>query len=154
MWRQMCKWTCISPLRVCFFWLSLLVWFCKKLIHSCPCSIAPSPCFLIYHFFSVAFYAIWIMFTDDRTIPSSQNGSRCYSNGNANPRSTTPRFDEYPALLIKSVRVVHFSIFLRLWTLFPPWIFSFLVLDSLCCVWSAILDGNMLVVGFEFTQVE
>lgn len=64
--------------------------------------IAPSPSLLAYHFFSVAFYAIWIMFTHARTIPSSPNG---LSNRNAKPHATIPRFHQYPALLIKSVRV-------------------------------------------------
>ena len=65
--------------------------------------IAPSPSLLAYHFFSVAFYAIWVMFTHARTIPSLQNGSA------AKPRSTVPRFDQYPSLAIKSVRVVRLS---------------------------------------------
>ena len=69
-------------------------------------SIAPSPSLLAYHFFSVAFYSIWIMFTHPRITPSSENG---HSNGSAKSYSTIPRFYQYPALLIKSVRVVRRS---------------------------------------------
>ncbi|KAF8810490.1 squalene epoxidase [Phlegmacium glaucopus] len=64
--------------------------------------IAPSPGLLAYHFFSVAFYAIWVMFTHARTIPPPQTS---HSNGSAKPHSTIPRFNQYPALFIKSVRV-------------------------------------------------
>ena len=88
------------------------------------------------------------MFTHVRTTPSSQNG---HSNGNAKPHSTTPRFDQYPALLIKSVRVVSRHVFFE-----RPFSesFVFLVLDGMCSVRSAIMDGNTLVVGFEFPPVE
>jgi len=65
--------------------------------------IAPSPTLLAYHFFSVAFYSIWVMFTQGQIIPSIQNG---YSNGSVKLHSTIPRFDQYPALLIKSIRVL------------------------------------------------
>ena len=115
-----------------------------------PCSIAPSRSLLAYHFFSVAFYAIWIMFAYTRTIHSSQNG---HSNGNPKSHSTTPHFNQYPALLIKSVRVVrqfHLTEYLSIFFLN----LSFLVLDSLCSVRSVTLDGNTLVVGFKFAQVE
>ena len=76
-------------------------------VDSRSCSIIPSRCLLAYHFFSVAFYSIWIMFTHPRTIPSSPNG---HSNGNAKPHSTKPQFSQYPALLKKSIRVVGLSI--------------------------------------------
>ena len=85
-----------------FFSLSFQFWSCKLILRSC--SIIPSRCLLAYHFFSVAFYAIWIMFTHARTILSSSPNS--HSNGSAKPHSTIPRFNQYPALLVKSARVV------------------------------------------------
>ena len=126
-----------------FFLTIILVLILK--VDSRSYSIIPSRCLLAYHFFSVAFYSIWVMFTHTRTIPSSPNG---HSNGNAKPHSTKPQFNQYPALLLKSVRVVRLSIseylqhglFLNI---------LFLVLDSLCSVRSAIMDGNTSVISFE-----
>ena len=92
------------------------------------------------------------MFTHARPIPL-QNG---HSNGNATKSdSTTPRFDQYPALLIKSVRVVRRYIYLPEYFEYHFFLnLSFLVLDGLFSVRSAVMDGNTLVVGFEFVQVE
>ncbi|TFK37464.1 squalene epoxidase [Crucibulum laeve] len=58
--------------------------------------IAPSPVLLFSHFFSVAFYSIWVMFTHPRQIGASQDGKPVYA---------TARLDQYPFLFIKSVQV-------------------------------------------------
>jgi len=66
--------------------------------------VSPSPSLLAYHFFSMALYFIWIMFTHSPTITSSLQNN--YFNDSARPHSSMPRFDEYPALLTKSLRVL------------------------------------------------
>lgn len=69
------------------------------------CRIAPSPVLLANHFFSVAFYSIWVMFTHPRPIiPSDPSDPHKI-------QYVTARIDEYPALVLKSFRVVsrHFS---------------------------------------------
>lgn len=58
--------------------------------------IAPSPVLLANHFFSVAFYSIWVMFTHPQLISAS----------NEKPVYAVARLDQYPLLAIKSVRVV------------------------------------------------
>ncbi|KAF8159204.1 squalene epoxidase [Crassisporium funariophilum] len=68
--------------------------------------IAPSPALLAYHFFYVAFYAIWVMFTHPRIISSSPSASsNGHSNGAVKPVYASPRFYEYPALVLKGIRV-------------------------------------------------
>ncbi|KAH6915608.1 squalene epoxidase [Coprinopsis sp. MPI-PUGE-AT-0042] len=57
--------------------------------------IAPSPVLLFNHFFAVAFYSLWVMFTHPHPIPSSQ-GKQQYA---------TPQLWQYPGLLIKALRV-------------------------------------------------
>ncbi|KAF9221254.1 SE-domain-containing protein [Gyrodon lividus] len=59
--------------------------------------IAPSPSLLAYHFFYVAFYSIWVMFTYPRPINSPVNGEK--------PVLAAPPMWEYPYLLLKSVKV-------------------------------------------------
>lgn len=59
--------------------------------------LAPSPSLLFYHFFYVALYSIWVMFTHPRPIPNPANPDK--------PRMVPPDVVEYPYLLIKSVRV-------------------------------------------------
>ncbi|TFK21857.1 squalene epoxidase [Coprinopsis marcescibilis] len=62
--------------------------------------IAPSPVLLFNHFFAVAFYSIWIMFTHPYPIASSSE-----TKGNAKQLYATPRLYQYPALTIKAIRV-------------------------------------------------
>ncbi|KAI0047410.1 squalene monooxygenase [Auriscalpium vulgare] len=59
--------------------------------------ITPDPVLLFNHFFAVAFYSLWIMFTHPRDVwlPNADK-----------PIRAVPRFDEYPGLVIKSFRVV------------------------------------------------
>ncbi|KAF8638224.1 hypothetical protein AX17_002373 [Amanita inopinata Kibby_2008] len=57
--------------------------------------IVPSPALLAYHFFYVAFYSIWVLFTHPRPVPTPPGEK---------PRLAAARIDEYPGLLIKSVR--------------------------------------------------
>ncbi|KDR80986.1 hypothetical protein GALMADRAFT_241584 [Galerina marginata CBS 339.88] len=68
--------------------------------------IAESPALLAYHFFSVAFYSIWVMFTHPSPIPHPPSSHK--GNGHMNgvkPVYSTPSLHQYPALLVKSVRV-------------------------------------------------
>ena len=59
-------------------------------------SIAPSPALLFHHFFSVAFYSLWVMFTHARPVPSASGKSVLRA----------PGVGEYPLLAVKAVRVV------------------------------------------------
>lgn len=56
-------------------------------------AITPSPVLLFYHFFSVAFYSIYILFTNAR--PSANGASK----------ATKPGAAEYPALALRSLVV-------------------------------------------------
>ncbi|KIY63300.1 squalene monooxygenase [Cylindrobasidium torrendii FP15055 ss-10] len=56
----------------------------------------PSPRLLFYHFFSVALYSIWVMFTHPRLVQSSPGQK---------PQLKAPRVDEYPMLAFKALRV-------------------------------------------------
>ncbi|PPQ94695.1 hypothetical protein CVT25_009550 [Psilocybe cyanescens] len=81
--------------------------------------IAPSPALLAYHFFYVAFYSIWVMFTHPTTVsPSPEsvtNGNghvnrNGHANGNGHskglkPNLKRPSIAQYPALCVKSVLV-------------------------------------------------
>ncbi|KAF7306530.1 SE domain-containing protein [Mycena indigotica] len=58
-------------------------------------ALAPSPALLTYHFFRVAFYAIWVMFTHPRAIPGEKT------------RLAPPRLDEYPFLFLRSLQVFY-----------------------------------------------
>jgi hypothetical protein len=73
-----------------------------------PCSVAPDPTLLAYHFFSVALYAIWIMFCEDPQ-PSVKANGHPYDNAISNgEKSSTARWGllYYPCLIIKAIRVV------------------------------------------------
>jgi len=59
--------------------------------------IAPSPALLFYHFYKVAFYSIWVMFTHPRPINNPKS--------EAKPTLAVPPVWEYPFLLMKSVKV-------------------------------------------------
>lgn len=62
--------------------------------------IIPSPVLLARHFFSVALYAIWALFTHPRQPPpSGQQNTKV-------AEAQRPRLDEYPALMVKSAVVV------------------------------------------------
>ncbi|KAH9479128.1 Squalene monooxygenase [Psilocybe cubensis] len=75
----------------------------------------PSPALLAYHFFSVAFYAIWVMFTHPVEVPTqsppksiSNGNGHASGNGHANgvkPVLKRPSIIQYPALCIKSILV-------------------------------------------------
>ncbi|KZT04024.1 squalene monooxygenase [Laetiporus sulphureus 93-53] len=52
---------------------------------------------LAYHFFAVALYAIWVMFTHPRQVGTTDAGKPVYAR---------PRMDEYPFLAVKCVQVL------------------------------------------------
>ncbi|EJC99983.1 squalene epoxidase [Fomitiporia mediterranea MF3/22] len=56
---------------------------------------------LFYHFFSVAFYAIWIMFTHVQPIAAVNGGG----GGSGKVVMRRPGVEEYPWLLVKALRV-------------------------------------------------
>ncbi|KAJ7461823.1 squalene epoxidase-domain-containing protein [Mycena galericulata] len=56
--------------------------------------VVPSPILLARHFFAVALYSIWILFTRTRTTP-----------GLGKPHAA-PSFDEYPMLLQRSINIL------------------------------------------------
>ncbi|KAJ7582568.1 squalene epoxidase-domain-containing protein [Mycena floridula] len=58
--------------------------------------IAPSPYLLFFHFFSVAFYSIWVMFTHPRPVQRHSSDE---------PVIMTPSVFQYPMLFIKGIRV-------------------------------------------------
>ncbi|KAI0057360.1 squalene epoxidase [Artomyces pyxidatus] len=58
--------------------------------------IAADPVLLFNHFFAVAFYSIWVLFTHSRAVPVPNSDKPVYA---------VPRIDEYPALSIKALRV-------------------------------------------------
>ena len=65
-------------------------------------SVSPHFWTLFRHFFAVAFYSIWILFTHPRLVPG-----RVDTNGK--PLYAAPGIDEYPTLFIMSIRTVSFS---------------------------------------------
>lgn len=65
--------------------------------------IAQSPMLLAYHFFGVAFYSIWVMFTHPQLVSSPSE----------KPVYATVTMDQYPYLMIKSARVARFVLFLN-----------------------------------------
>ncbi|PPQ81167.1 hypothetical protein CVT26_010479 [Gymnopilus dilepis] len=72
--------------------------------------IAQSPALLAYHFFSVAFYSIYVMFAHPSVPSPPAPSSNGVANGNGHSVEVTtvgsrPSLFQYPALLIKSVRV-------------------------------------------------
>ncbi|GAA5889877.1 hypothetical protein JCM6882_004350 [Rhodosporidiobolus microsporus] len=63
-------------------------------------ALRPSPLLLFYHFFRVAFYSIWCMFT---CAPSSPSASASASSSSS--KQGKPGVAQYPALVVKSFRV-------------------------------------------------
>ncbi|KAF5345161.1 hypothetical protein D9758_009649 [Tetrapyrgos nigripes] len=59
-------------------------------------AIIQSPAILFYHFFSVAFYSIWVMFTHPRLVKRRPDEK---------PRLVTPGIVDYPGLMLKSLLV-------------------------------------------------
>lgn len=59
-------------------------------------SIEQAPFLLFRHFFTVAFYAIWVLFTHPRRVGEVDG----------KPVLARPRPDEYPFLAFKSLQVV------------------------------------------------
>ncbi|KAG9310430.1 squalene epoxidase-domain-containing protein [Chiua virens] len=61
--------------------------------------IAPSPALLFYHFFYVAFYSIWVMFTHSQHVGKSKDKTQS--------ALAAPPVWEYPFLLMKSIKVIY-----------------------------------------------
>ncbi|KAF9270843.1 squalene epoxidase [Marasmius fiardii PR-910] len=57
----------------------------------------PSPMLLIYHFFSVAFYSIWVMFTHPRPVQPRRDDKL---------KLVAPSIVDYPYLALKSISVI------------------------------------------------
>ncbi|KAJ7293793.1 squalene epoxidase-like protein [Mycena rebaudengoi] len=62
-------------------------------------ALAPSPLLLTWHFFSVAFYSIWVLFTHPHPAPGANKKN------DEKQRYAVPSVYQYPYLLFKSVRV-------------------------------------------------
>jgi len=92
--------------------------------------IAPSPLLLAYHFFSVAFYSIWVLFTHPKPISPDMSAS----NG-GKPVYTVATIDQYPLLALKSVRVVCHICNLSPSSLESNSSLSFPVLDRMYRIW-------------------
>ena len=118
----MCEWACLSPLRVSHVSFSIIP------THDRLNRIAPSPLLLAYHFFYVAFYSIWVLFTHPRPISPDTSAS-----GGEKPVYAVATIEQYPLLALKSVFVVcTFAIFRhRVLGLTPR-----LVLEGMRRVWS------------------
>ncbi|KDR80989.1 hypothetical protein GALMADRAFT_1118589 [Galerina marginata CBS 339.88] len=73
-------------------------------------SIAESPALLAYHFLSVAFYFLWVMFSHPSPVPhppSSRSNGNSNGNGHTNgvePVYPTPSLHQYIAPLVKGVQ--------------------------------------------------
>ncbi|KAJ3989060.1 squalene epoxidase [Lentinula detonsa] len=74
-----------------------------------------SPATLFYHFFAVAFYSIWVMFTHARLVERGPG---------LKPQLITPSFTDYPFLLIKAILVIWTAVVVflpLLWTEIRWW---------------------------------
>lgn len=94
MWWRMHPWACLAALWVRPVSNTLR----GSLSLSILARIAPSPSLLAYHFFSVAFYSIWVMFVHPRSVTNPANPDK--------PLMVMPKIWEYPWLAAKSVAVV------------------------------------------------
>jgi len=92
------QWSCFSPLWVSFPSRIMHYFLMMISFHR----ISPSPSLLFSHFFAVAFYSIWVLFTHPRRIPSMPS--------DAKPTFAVARITEYPQLLVLSIRVVCYSL--------------------------------------------
>ena len=101
--RRMHRWPSFPFVRVCAVGLRWSYIF--PLTHVTILSIIPSPVLLTRHFFAVALYSIWALFTHPRPRPVYRSPSSEPENKlESLPRA--PGFDEYPALAARSVAVV------------------------------------------------
>jgi len=64
--------------------------------------LAPRPLLLMYHFFRVAFYSIWVLFTHPRPAPDLPHSDLI---AKKNTRMITPSIGDYPALFVESICV-------------------------------------------------
>ena len=120
--------------RYCLGALSRAVRDVLLVAHGYFCRVIPDPVLLFSHFFSVAFYSLWVMFTHVRPISSP---------GSEKPEYAAPRLDEYPLLCLKAIRVVSCC------SLVPDdgtKVEPATVLDCMRRLWAFGVDGNSVVV--------
>lgn len=88
---------------------------------------------LARHFFAVALYAIWVMFTHPRRVTIGEKAVY-----------VKPRLEEYPFLVVKCAQVVSSAVVL---TRSIPRTDTCLVLDRVYRVLAACVDGDTVVVS-------
>ena len=96
-WWRLCRWTRWSAIRVHYFPL-------YATSHSLIQIPRVSPRFftLFRHFFTVAFYSIWVLFAHPRVVPGRVDA-------NGKPLYAVPGIDQYPMLFIMSIQAVSYS---------------------------------------------
>lgn len=100
------RWACFAPL-----WVSasrLVTTVVDSPMTLLLNSLAPRPLLLAYHFFSVAFYSVYCLFTSPRLSDQrfSDDEDDDSSVALSKPRMQPPSIDEYPALTLRSIAAV------------------------------------------------
>lgn len=71
--------------------------------------LSPSRFLLFIHFFAVAFYSIWVMFTHPRIVRPDLDSFLAEDGEKPRFKFERPSVIEYPSLMAKSVRVVRIT---------------------------------------------
>jgi squalene monooxygenase len=105
-------------------------------------SMEPLPLLLFYHFFSVAFYSIWVLFTHPHPVSPSAE----VQDNPSGPKVAyaIAQLNQYPELIMKSICIVHplqLSCRSLFWSDLPP-VRDVLVLDCLHRVWAFGVDRD------------
>lgn len=108
-WRRMRQWTSVTIISVSTWPYSGLVFSRVLTLHHSR-RLAPRPFLLLYHFFSVAFYSIRIMFTlpkPRRASPKPHSDADIVVSSSAGSAELVKAsFVEYPWLLMRGISVV------------------------------------------------